>query len=166
LNLRFGFDLRVVGGSDKTLYRPDPLGVGRILSNEQPNYPAWRVTLGTTIPLIAGTAYRPGGAGDRDLLMQKAQTRRELFEQIIRDQKDAEAADAELQRIKAERLRAEKELERLRRILEGEAAKSEIDQAQETEKVNEAPAMNEDKNADEQEEPEEDQEDPEDDEDE
>ena len=38
----------------------------------------------------------------------------------IKEQKDTEAAQVELERIKEERIRAEKELERLRRILEGE----------------------------------------------
>ena len=57
---------------------------------------------------------------ERDLLMQKAQSRRELFEQIIREQDETESAEAELERIRAERIRAEKELERLRRVLEGE----------------------------------------------
>jgi len=58
-----------------------------------------------------------------DVLLQKAKNRRKLFEKIIQEQRVTESAEAELERIKAERVRAEKELERLRRILEGNVKK-------------------------------------------
>ncbi|NIV96164.1 hypothetical protein GWN42_26090 [candidate division KSB1 bacterium] len=115
LGFSFGVDVRITNSTDKTLYQG---GVGRTLPGSQPNYPAWRVNLGTKFALLPTTVYR---RNERDILMQKAQTRRELFEQIIKEQRETEAAESELERIKSERIRAEKELERLRRILEGQA---------------------------------------------
>ncbi|MFQ5864611.1 MAG: hypothetical protein ACE5IW_05210 [bacterium] len=139
ITMHFGVDFRITKASDKTNYSL----VGRNLPDSQPNYPGWRVTLGTKFTLLPTTVYR---ANERDILMQKAETRRELFEQIIRERKATESAEAELQRIKAERLRAEKELERLRRILEGKVKRSESasealedDQASEKEKEPENP---------------------------
>ena len=61
--------------------------------------------------------------------MQKAESRRELFEQIIKEQRETESAEAELERIKEERRKAERELERLRQILEGEARRQQQDQS-------------------------------------
>ncbi|MCH7755622.1 hypothetical protein IH970_10945 [candidate division KSB1 bacterium] len=74
--------------------------------------------------------YRPN---QRDVLLQKAENRRELFEKIIREQRATESAEAELERIKAERVRAEKELARLRRILEGNLKKDRKDLQEEKE---------------------------------
>ncbi|MFQ5750485.1 MAG: hypothetical protein ACE5HI_00690 [bacterium] len=122
MTLSFGTDFRIISASDKTLYA-DQGGIKRTLPNSQPNYPAWRINMGTKFTILPTKVYR---VNERERLMQKAQTRRELFEQIIKEQKETEAAEAELERIKTERLRAEKELERLRRILEGEATKSEL----------------------------------------
>lgn len=85
-----------------------------------PNYPSWRANLGFRFILLPMTAYR---VSDRDILMRKAESRRELFEQIINEQRETESAEEELERIKEERRKAERELERLRRILEGEARK-------------------------------------------
>jgi hypothetical protein len=90
-----------------------------------PNYPGWRVTVGLRMILLPTTAYK---VSEKDILMRKAQSRRELFEQIIKEQRETESAEEELERIKTERRKAERELERLRRILEGESKK---DQKQE-----------------------------------
>lgn len=111
--LHFGADFRLTSPKDQTDYTL----VGATLPDSQPNYPGWRVNLGTEFTLLPTTVYR---VNERDVLMQKAETRRELFEQIIREQRQTESAEAELERIKEERRRAEKELERLRKILEGE----------------------------------------------
>lgn len=87
---------------------------------DMPNYPTWRVNLGLRLTLLPTTAYK---VSEKDILMRKAQNRRELFEQIIKEQRETESAEEELERIKNERRKAERELERLRRILEGEAQK-------------------------------------------
>lgn len=89
-----------------------------------PPYSAWRVSLGAKITLLPTSLY---SMSERDLLMRKAESRRELFEQIIKEQRETESAEAELERIKDERRKAERELERLRRILEGEARRQQQD---------------------------------------
>ncbi len=114
LSLDMAFDVRIAGSKDETNYSLP--GVRRI--PDMPNYPSWRMTLGTRITLLPTNVY---SLTERDILMRKAETRRELFEKIIREQRETEAAEEELERIKEERRKAERELERLRRILEGEA---------------------------------------------
>jgi len=112
MTLDFSSDVRLSGDDDNTDYS---------LLNKipgLPNYSTWRISLGLKLTLLPSSVY---SLGERDLLMQKAESRRELFEQIIKEQRETEAAEAELERIKDERRKAERELERLRRILEGEA---------------------------------------------
>ncbi|MFQ5824114.1 MAG: hypothetical protein ACE5JB_08685 [bacterium] len=144
--MHLGVDFRITKPADKTDYSL----VGRNLPNSQPSYPGWRVTMGTKFTLLPTTVYR---VNERDILMQKAETRRELFEQIIKERRSTESAEAELQRIKTERLRAEKELERLRRILEGEVNRSELenetkgaDQANSKDSKSEKPKPKDDNN--------------------
>lgn len=87
---------------------------------DTPNYPTWRISAGIKLILLPTSVYR---ISERDILMQKAESRRELFEQIIRERRETESAEEELERIKDERRKAERELERLRRILEGQTKK-------------------------------------------
>lgn len=112
LTLTFATDLRLSSDKDETKYyfvgKPDGM----------PNYPSWRVNLGAKITILPTNLYK---VSERDILIKKAESRRELFEQIIKEQRETESAEEELERIKAERRKAERELERLRRILEGEA---------------------------------------------
>ncbi len=119
LSVNLGLDLRLIDSADKTSYSSinNNVGVDRTMSDSQPNYPGWRFNFGTTFNLLPTSSYR---MSERDVLMRRADSRRELFEEIVREQRETESAEAELERIRAERIRAEKELERLRRILEGE----------------------------------------------
>lgn len=112
MTLEFNSDIRLSGETDKTDYK------GLVQIAGLPNYPAWRATLGMKLTLLPTSLY---SSSERELLMRKAESRRELFEQIIKEQRETEAAEAELERIKDERRKAERELDRLRRILEGEA---------------------------------------------
>jgi len=118
LTLSFATDLRLTPDKDETLYTYG----GQI--NDMPNYPSWRINLGLNIILLPTTVYR---LSDKDILMKKAESRRELFEQIIKEQRETESAEEELDRIKEERRKAERELERLRRILEGDVKKKKDD---------------------------------------
>lgn len=111
LTLSFATDLRLSEDVDETLYSFDSK------LNGMPNYPAWRINLGAKIVLLPTTIYK---ISEKDILIKKAESRRELFEQIIKEQRETESAEEELERIKSERRKAERELERLRRILEGE----------------------------------------------
>ncbi|MCH6560107.1 hypothetical protein IH799_07110 [candidate division KSB1 bacterium] len=130
MSLSLGVDLRIFESSDKTLYAPAAAGIVRTLASAQPNYAGWRLNFGTHFSLLPTKMYRPN---QRDVLLQKAENRRELFEKIIREQRATESAEAELERIKAERVRAEKELARLRRILEGNLKKDMKDLQEEKE---------------------------------
>ena len=115
LAVNFGADIRLNGNNDITAYA-QPGSPSQIF--DTPNYPSWRINLGTKLTILPTSLY---AVSERDLLMEKANSRRELFEQIIKEQRETESAEAELERIKEERRTAEKELERLRQILEGEA---------------------------------------------
>lgn len=123
LSLDMGFDIRLAGSNDKTNYALR--GVNRV--PDMPNYADWRVILGTRVIILPTSVY---SLSERDILMKKAETRRELFEKIIREQRETESAEEELERIKEERRKAERELERLRRILEGEAKRKQQQQDQ------------------------------------
>ncbi|MCG8607160.1 hypothetical protein MJD09_19515 [bacterium] len=130
LGLSLGIDLRLLDSSDKTLYEPNVGGIKRTLPTEaQPNYAAWRINFGTRFHLNSSNTR---SRDERQMLMQKASSRRELFEQIIKQQKGTQSAELELERIKEERIRAEKELERLRRILEGEVKEGANGEAKES----------------------------------
>lgn len=119
MTMQLNADFRVTNAADKTNY----LGASRFAS--LPNYANWRITLGTKITILPTSLY---AISERDILMKKAESRRELFEQIIKEQRETESAEEELERIKDERRKAEKELERLRRILEGEAERQKAEQ--------------------------------------
>ena len=110
LSLNFSTDLRLSSNNDETEYVFDTKIAG------MPNYPSWRVNLGASMVLLPTKVYQ---SNEKDILIKKAESRRELFEQIIREQRETESAEQELERIKTERRKAERELERLRRILEG-----------------------------------------------
>lgn len=110
LDFMVGGDLRLSRDVDETLGR-------RAALLDMPNYPSWRINIGAKIVLLPTSVYH---TQERDILMQKAETRKELFEQIIKERRETESAEEELERIKEERRKAEQELERLRKILESE----------------------------------------------
>jgi len=103
-------DYRLSADKDETIGpRRAPAGL--------PNYSTWRMNVGAKFVLLPTSIFH---LKERDILMQKAQSRRELFEQIIKERRETESAEEELDRIKNERRKAERELERLRKILEGQ----------------------------------------------
>lgn len=114
LTLNFATDLRLSSDKDETFTHE------KAIPEDLPNYPSWRINLGMNLTLLPTSVYR---LSDKDILMRKAESRRELFEQIIKEQRETESAEEELERIKEERRKAERELERLRRILEGDLKK-------------------------------------------
>ena len=85
-------------------------------ASDIPNFANWRLNLGLRWTILPRSAYK---VSEKEVLMRKAQRRRELFERIIHEQRETESAEEELEQIKAERRKAERELDRLRRILEG-----------------------------------------------
>lgn len=123
LTLSFATDLRLTPDKDETIYSNGDGFVAQIL--DMPNYPSWRINLGMSLTLLPTSVYK---LSDKDILMRKAESRRELFEQIIKEQRETESAEDELERIKEERRKAERELDRLRRILEGDLKKKKEDE--------------------------------------
>ena len=123
MSLDCSLDLRVAGGKDETLYGAN--SVGQI--PDLPNYASWRLNLGMKVTVLPTSLY---AFSERDILLKKAESRRELFEQIIKEQRETESAEAELERIKEERRKAERELVRLQQILEGEAKQHQQDEAE------------------------------------
>ncbi|NOY76923.1 MAG: hypothetical protein GXO76_03520 [Calditrichaeota bacterium] len=116
LNIDFAADLRMTPDKDETQYG----FVSRLPMTLPSTWPDWRVNLAVQV-FILPTSIRK--ESERDILMKKAASRRELFEQIVREQKETEAAEKELERIKAERRKAETELQKLRELLEGKKKK-------------------------------------------
>jgi hypothetical protein len=110
------FDFIVSGEYRLTADNEETIGPRRSLPTI-PNYNTWRISMGGKFTLLPTSVFR---TSERDILMQKATNRRELFEQIIRERRETESAEEELDRIREERRKAERELERLRRILEGQ----------------------------------------------
>ena len=124
MTFNFGADIRISPDKDESLYHFNREVKG------MSNYPTWRINLGVKMQILPTDVFR---LTEKDILIRKAESRRKLFEQIIREQHETESAEEELERIKNERLKAERELERLRRILEGDIPPDEIEQKDETE---------------------------------
>jgi hypothetical protein len=112
MSLDCAVDLRVSADVDETAYGPNSVAQTPGL----PNYPAWRLNFGVKVTVLPRSLY---SLSERDVLMKKAESRRELFEQIIKERRETDSAEAELEAIKEERRRAEQELARLQELLEG-----------------------------------------------
>ena len=80
-------DIRISSDKDETQY--DYI---RELPSEMPNYPTWRINLGAKITILPTKVYK---INDRDILIKKAESRRELFEQIIKEQRETESAEGD-----------------------------------------------------------------------
>jgi hypothetical protein len=113
LNFDFGFGYNIVTGDESTIVQSartdDPL-----LSNE--SYSSWRGFLGVNVA-FAGDGYSSASDRieiERNEFKQKVQT----FETLIKEQKNNELIQKELENLKKEREKAEKELEELKKILE------------------------------------------------
>ncbi len=113
MSLDCSVDLRVSADVDETAYGANSVAQVPGL----PNYPAWRINFGVKLTVLPRSLY---SLSERDVLMKKAESRRELFEQIIKERRETDSAEAELEAIKEERRRAEQELARLQKLLEGD----------------------------------------------
>ena len=118
MSLDCSVDLRVSADVDETAYGANSVAQVPGL----PNYPAWRLNFGVKLTVLPRSLY---SLSERDVLMKKAESRRELFEQIIKERRETDSAEAELEAIKEERRKAEQELARLQKLLEGDSKKEE-----------------------------------------
>ena len=87
-----------------------------------PTYPDWRIRLGFKFLILP---IKDQKVSNKQILIRRADSRKKLFEEIIREQQEAESTEEELDKIKTERIKAEKEIERLRRLLEQDQKKKE-----------------------------------------
>ncbi|KAA3662980.1 MAG: hypothetical protein DWQ10_01225 [Calditrichaeota bacterium] len=112
MNFDISCDLRVTSSDDDTDYSLP--GMAGFELDDMPNYPAWRFNVGAQFTLLPRQSF---SMSERDVLIRKAEARKELFEQIIRDKSEKDVAQKEVERIKLERRKAERELERLQQII-------------------------------------------------
>ncbi|HNW59736.1 MAG TPA: hypothetical protein PKI62_08690 [bacterium] len=110
LHLCLALDRRISSGSDETIPSLAARGLG-----ELPNYPTWRIELGLHLKVLPLHLIK---SDDREILMKRNEERSSVFEQIIDDGSRGTESKDDLERLRAERERAEKELERLRRLIE------------------------------------------------
>jgi hypothetical protein len=118
LTISAGLDFRLSRDIDETCYE----FVSRPVPDDFPNYPNWRVRMGFKFLLLP---IKDCSVSKKDLLLERANVRRKLFEEIIDEQRETEAIEEEFEQIKAERIKAEKIIERLRQILEQDQKKKE-----------------------------------------
>lgn len=118
LHVDFGADFRLTGDRDETQY---VYGISHLPQQLPTTYPDWRVHMALKFAILPRSLYRDT---ERDLLVKKAETRREVFEQIVKERNETEKAEKELERIKEERMKAQQELLRLRKLLEGNQSKT------------------------------------------
>ncbi|MBC8185622.1 hypothetical protein H8E88_31430 [candidate division KSB1 bacterium] len=118
LSICAGSDFRISQDKDETSYE----FVQKSVRAELPNYPDWRIRLGFKFLILP---IKNHSVSNKEILIRRADSRKKLFEEIIREQQEAESTEEELDKIKTERIKAEKEIERLRRLLEQDQKKKE-----------------------------------------
>lgn len=113
LSALLGVDVLLWQGEDKTNY-------SLVTQPEGPNYPDWRVNFAVSLS-PSTTFYRQptfAEVGDPQTTRRLLRDRKSLFEWVVDDQEGVEYIDIELEKIKAERKKAEEDLEKLKQELE------------------------------------------------
>jgi hypothetical protein len=117
LNVTLGIDLLILKESDTTkpLFQKDlPLNL-----KDYPNYPAWRANL--TVSLLPSTLFNRtptfSKVEDPKTTRKLLRERKSLFEWVVDNQQGLEYIDVELEKIKAERKKAEQDLDKLKKEL-------------------------------------------------
>ena len=113
LNFLLGVDVLVWEEDDKTF---------PALPDEYPNYPEWRVNGSISFSPSTSFFRQPtfSQAGDPKNLRKLLRDRKSLFEWVVDEQEGLEYIDIELEKIKAERKKAEQDLEKLKKELENQ----------------------------------------------
>jgi hypothetical protein len=110
LNIYLAADRRLSADTDETVPSMEARGLAALA-----NYPAWRLHLGLHLKLLPLQLLK---SSSREIFIRKADERKPVFEKIIDDGSRTPGSKDDLDRMRAERERAEKELERLKRIIE------------------------------------------------
>jgi len=126
MKLRVAMDLRILGGKDETLYNGEQGSYATVPWHDELNLPPWRISVGALLslnPAKAQMVRKKENALKRATVIEKATPEEKIYDDLAKERKKTEGAEAELKRIRSERQRMEDLLERLRKILEtpGEA---------------------------------------------
>ena len=127
LTLMVALDLRILGGKDETAYDGEMGSPLHRPWQTVPNLPSWRINVGASIALSRKPTTRtdmPGVGGTVGASGQSAPVSEKLYEELASERRKTESAEAELERIRAERQRMEDLLKRLREVLEWPATPS------------------------------------------
>ncbi|MFQ5863692.1 MAG: hypothetical protein ACE5IW_00525 [bacterium] len=136
-SLLAGLDLRLSDFRDTTLYQRDGTALSRV-NDELANYPFWQFRFGIQVNIRKPAPQLPTAVhlsktatdGNNDHFdHRKANIARRLARQqkLTRERLKADSADAELERIRAERKRIQMMISRLRKILEIEQEDVEVE---------------------------------------
>lgn len=137
ISLLAGLDLRLFDFKDSTRYQAQGTALPRI-NDELANYPFWRLRFGIQFNLrkpapqlqptiefskVAASGNNNGHLGKKEKLLKHLKEQEELAKARLQ----TESAEAELERIREERKRLEAIIARLRKILDYEQVKEEVE---------------------------------------
>ncbi len=128
MKLKVALDLRILGGDDETLYKGEKGSFAQLPWEHVPNYPSWRINLGTVIALNRKKSIEER---QKYLGVQKSRAfeaisgKETIYDHLTDERREAENVEAELERIRADRERMEKLLQRLKTILESPSQQEE-----------------------------------------
>jgi hypothetical protein len=113
LHFTLAGDIRLWEEEDKSDY---------LLPDDYPNYPEWRVNGVLSFSPSTSFFRQPtfAASGDPKSTRKLLRDRKSLFEWVVDDQEGLEYIDIELEKIKAERKKAEEDLEELKEELQGQ----------------------------------------------
>ncbi len=112
ISFDLGVDLRLSSDLEETSDRVS----FQARNLDLPNYPSWRMTLGTNIVLNGGSKRISSGLGQQEDIRDKV----DFYDRLLREREKVRSIEEELRRLRREREQAEKELEELRQLLEEE----------------------------------------------
>ncbi|MFO7891648.1 MAG: hypothetical protein R6V04_15070 [bacterium] len=118
ISFQIGIDVKLITEDDVSQYTPNTsLELPEL--EETPNYPDWRCLLGVKFSILPFSLYStPKSEFQRDVRNKK-----QLFKRMLDEDQDTEQAEDEVEKLRSKRLRIEKELERIRKLLEQEEQK-------------------------------------------
>jgi hypothetical protein len=108
LSMELGLDYLILDAKDESSYIP---------TADIPNYSTWKVNLGINIRILPIT---PASESQLELQRRQFGKRVDFFKGIIEEREKVENVQEELEKLKRDREEAEKELEVLKKILEGQ----------------------------------------------
>jgi len=118
ITFEMGVDIKLVSGAETTDWENTAL---KSPPSNFPNYPSWRGLLGIKLAILPVSMYQSEG---KKIVEKKTKAEQQVLQRMMEEQINTKNADEQLLKIKAEREKVEKELERLRKLLEQSNKKS------------------------------------------